>query len=80
MSGGHLENIICPNCGHTQQASVLHTNPWWSYVHDCTVCNYTIMESEWETVESRQEKVLNGTGENKPQGIIFADSNIKEEK
>ena len=45
----HLETIICPNCGREQTATVQHTNPWWTRIHNCD-CGYTIMESEWEQV------------------------------
>lgn len=43
----HTEQIICPNCGAKQTAVVEHTEPWWSYVHQCDRCGYIIMESEW---------------------------------
>ncbi len=48
----HTEKVECPECGHDQMAIVLHTFPWWSYVHECEVCGYMIMESEWATVKS----------------------------
>lgn len=44
----HEEIIKCPNCGKIQRATVCHTFPWYSYVHDCEKCSYIIMESEWE--------------------------------
>lgn len=47
----HIESIVCPNCNHVEQATVLHTAPFASYVHVCTQCGYIIMESEWLTVE-----------------------------
>lgn len=43
----HLETIECPNCGKIQQAIVEHSEPWFTYVHTCISCGYTIMESEW---------------------------------
>lgn len=46
----HKEKIKCPNCYHIQDAIVVHTLPWISRVHDCTVCKYTIMESEWNKI------------------------------
>jgi predicted RNA-binding Zn-ribbon protein involved in translation (DUF1610 family) len=46
----HAVTIQCPECGMIQQAKVEHTNFWNIYVHDCTKCGYTIMESEWNTV------------------------------
>lgn len=46
----HREKILCPSCKTVQEAEVLHTLPWWSFVHFC-VCGYTITESEWEKIE-----------------------------
>ena len=43
----HLEAIRCPECSKLQLATVEHTWPWFSYVHECTDCGYIIMESEW---------------------------------
>lgn len=45
----HIETIICPECGKIQPAVVEHTWPFYSYVHECHRCHYTIMESEWNT-------------------------------
>ena len=42
----HIERIVCPSCGKVQDATVEHTWPWWSYVHECD-CGYIIGESEW---------------------------------
>lgn len=47
----HIENIICPECDSTQEETVEHTFPFYSYVHKCARCNYIIMESEWNRVE-----------------------------
>lgn len=44
----HSEVIICPSCHSVEMATVLHTWPFYSRVHDCLACGYTIMESEWE--------------------------------
>jgi len=44
----HAELIVCPNCDLEQVAMVEHTIPFYSYVHICNECGYTIMESEWE--------------------------------
>ena len=46
---GHLEQIICPECESRETAEVQHTEPFWSYVHICSKCGHTIIESEWET-------------------------------
>lgn len=51
----HIEQIECPECGKRQMANVLHTLPWWSYVHDCVSCKYTIMESEWVLINTEDE-------------------------
>ena len=45
--GHHAERIRCPDCGHEQDATVQHTAPWPTYLHDCEQCHYLIMESEW---------------------------------
>jgi predicted RNA-binding Zn-ribbon protein involved in translation (DUF1610 family) len=47
----HKETIKCPECGTIQEAEVLHTEPFSTYLHDCISCNYTITESEWECVD-----------------------------
>lgn len=47
----HQETIKCPNCEKHTEATVEHTAPFWSYVHECE-CGYIITESEWEKVES----------------------------
>ena len=46
----HTENIHCPKCGSLQKANVLHTQPFYSYAHECS-CGYWITESEWEYVQ-----------------------------
>jgi len=51
----HTEQIECPECGKRQIATVLHTVPWWTYTHDCESCKYTIMESEWVLVNTKDE-------------------------
>lgn len=42
--------IKCPECSKVQQATIQHTLPWNTYIHECEECSYTIMESEWNTV------------------------------
>lgn len=44
----HEETIKCPDCKCIQTATVEHTFPWNSYVHECVNCGYVIMESEWD--------------------------------
>lgn len=46
----HFENIVCPECDREQLATVEHTFPFFTYIHECVGCGYTIMESEWEKV------------------------------
>lgn len=53
----HVEKIVCPNCQSIETATVFHTWPWRSYVHDCKQCGYTIMESEWEKAPINAEGV-----------------------
>lgn len=48
----HSEQIICPECGVIQKATVIHTVPWFTYIHTCQ-CGYIIMESEWNTNTSK---------------------------
>jgi uncharacterized Zn finger protein len=47
----HTEKIRCPECKTEQEAKVLHTFPFYSYVHECTECGYIIMESEWIVID-----------------------------
>lgn len=44
----HNETIVCPACGEIQEATVLHTEPFNTYIHHCVCCGYTITESEWD--------------------------------
>lgn len=48
------QTIICPKCEAVQPARVDHApnDVWAIYVHHCTECQYVIMESEWEQVNS----------------------------
>ena len=55
-----VDTIKCPNCGHIQEVELEEPKAypyWYSLVHDCEKCNYTIMESEWDKVkESKYPK------------------------
>ena len=51
----HIEEIECPECGTRQMAKVIHTFPWWSFVHHCVACKYIIMESEWILINTEDE-------------------------
>lgn len=46
----HIEKIVCLHCGLIQDAKVEHSVPFFTYIHTCEECGYTIMESEWERV------------------------------
>jgi len=50
----HTECIHCPNCEDIQEATVEHTVPFYSYVHFCTTCGYTITESEWQKATEQE--------------------------
>lgn len=55
----HKERIRCPNCEVEQVATVEHTWPWHTRVHECDRCKYLIMESEWNTltvIENEQDQ------------------------
>jgi ssDNA-binding Zn-finger/Zn-ribbon topoisomerase 1 len=51
----HKERIECPECNKRQIAEVLHTLPFWLYIHNCISCRYTIMESEWTLIYTEDE-------------------------
>lgn len=50
-----FERIKCPQCGTIQDAEVLKTIPWFTYIHTCEKCDYAIMESEWNRVDNNEE-------------------------
>ncbi len=45
--------IICPGCEAIQEAEVWYVDELSPpvYVHKCVICEYMIMESEWEEVD-----------------------------
>jgi predicted transposase YbfD/YdcC len=43
----HYEDIICQGCQEVERAEVVHTRPWFSYVHECSKCGFINMESDW---------------------------------
>ena len=50
--------IKCPDCGSIQIASVSQVDgaPFWHVlVHECSVCEYIITESEWEEVNIKTQ-------------------------
>lgn len=52
----HTKTIQCPMCDHIQQAEVEHTFPFYTYIHDCEKCGYTILESEWNEFKPKEER------------------------
>jgi hypothetical protein len=52
----HQEMIVCPGCMSPELATVEHTVPWWSYVHECGVCRHMITESEWTRVKGENSE------------------------
>jgi predicted nucleic acid-binding Zn ribbon protein len=46
----HSELIECPGCKTAQWADVEHTEPFYTYVHECENCRIVIMESEWNNI------------------------------
>ena len=54
--GAHEQKIECPECKSIQTAKVIETIPFFIYVHECTHCNYTIMESEWNRITPKCKK------------------------
>ena len=49
----HFETIKCPQCETIQNARVEHSFSFWSYVHECTHCNYIITESDWDVIKKK---------------------------
>ena len=43
----HKELIVCPECKHECKATVIHTVPFFTYIHNCNNCDYVITESDW---------------------------------
>jgi len=44
-------SIKCPECNEFQNAKVIHSEPFYTYIHTCIKCEYIIMESEWNEVK-----------------------------
>lgn len=47
---GYAVEIRCPKCGLEQEAQVVYSQPFNTYVHECKNYRFTITESEWEEV------------------------------
>lgn len=47
------QTIQCPECKSIQQATVEHTVPWPTYIHECS-CGHLIMESEWNLIKNEK--------------------------
>lgn len=45
--------IECPGCGNVFDADITQEDgdPWPTYMATCPVCEYEILESEWELAE-----------------------------
>jgi ribosomal protein L37AE/L43A len=43
----HKEVIVCPGCDNECKATVIHTVPFFTYIHNCNNCDYVITESDW---------------------------------
>ena len=43
----HKEVIVCPGCDNECNATVIHTVPFYTYIHNCNNCDYVITESDW---------------------------------
>ena len=50
LEKSHNELIVCPECKYECNATVIHTVPFFTYIHDCHNCHYVITESDWELV------------------------------
>jgi hypothetical protein len=48
LEKSHKELIICPKCKHECNATVIHTIPFFTYIHNCHNCHYVITESNWD--------------------------------
>ena len=77
----HTEIIKCPECSKIQSANVKHTQPFYSYVHECIKCKYIIMESEWVTVKPKKKEPTGILKELKSLNryIMFKGIQLKEE-
>ena len=53
--GYHYEQIRCPECKKVQTAAVIHTEPWYTYIHNCD-CGYIIMESDWYRIKTNDDE------------------------
>jgi uncharacterized Fe-S center protein len=53
-----VDRIECPVCLTVQQAEVIwdERDVWPIKLHRCEKCSYIIMESEWVTVETVENK------------------------
>jgi ribosomal protein L37AE/L43A len=52
----HKVVIRCPNCIQLQNATVKHTEPFYTYIHECSNCKYVITESDWDEVKGTSPK------------------------
>lgn len=47
----YIIKIRCPNCQTIEEAEIKESIPFNIYIHNCSKCDFTIMESDWEEVE-----------------------------
>lgn len=68
--------MVCPECEHEQSANITAEDgdPFNTQIHWCVKCNYCIMESEWQTVQSRREELAEGCSEHDYK-VVFDDFN-----
>ena len=45
------QKIKCPECNQVQEATVEHTIPFTTFIHECDKCKYVIMESDWDVID-----------------------------
>jgi len=74
----HTEKIKCPDCGTIQDATVEHTVPFFTYLHICTKCDFTIMESDWEVVSTEKQLTAVEWLFDKLQPLLATDGDLQE--
>jgi hypothetical protein len=74
------ETIKCPEYNAVQEATVLHTIPFWTYVHECKSCKYLITESESEPEQKINMKEKNNPQTNEPALSYWVHFNPNDEK
>jgi len=44
--------IKCPKCCYVQNAKIIKTFPFYTYIHYCKKCMYVITESDWDEIKT----------------------------